>query len=97
VALFVSEKDGVIEVRQEVYGFTQTEYKWWYYDLGNRTQSSNGCKGDPLDASMSDLTYGWVTQYYAPRIAPYRPTAAEYHEADQDTQELWANPERQRG
>lgn len=87
MALFISEKDGVIEVRAELYSFTETEISWFYYDLQKRLVSSNGRQGDVPDRLMDDASYDWAVKYYVPKISPYSMTAIE-RMASPETQEL---------
>ena len=81
MALFISETDGIIEVREETYTFTATHYSWSYYDLANRLTNSHCKKGDKLDRKMDQSSYDWVVLYYVPKIMVYRPTAAEYEDS----------------
>ena len=78
MALFISETNGIIEVREEIYTFFSTYYSWSYYDLANRLTNRHGKKGDKLNHKMDQASYDWVLAYYVPKLAAYRPTAAEY-------------------
>lgn len=82
MTLFISEKKGILEVREETHSFFDTKYSWSYYDLANNLASSHGKQGDALDRPLDDPMKAWVEKHYVPRIAPYVPTF----------QESWNNP-----
>lgn len=68
MALFVSLKDGVLVVRDEMPSFDQTVISWWYHDLENRMSSSGGQEGDEVDRPMDDDALAWITQHYLPLL-----------------------------
>lgn len=87
MALFISEKDGVIEVREEIYGFRDTTRSWSYYDLQNRRVSSHGRQGDIPDRPMTQQTYDWALKHYVPKIATYVQTPEEFSNSPELAQE----------
>lgn len=78
MALFISEKNGIIEVREEIHSFKDTKRSWSYYDLSNNLTSSHGKQGDALDRPLDAQMKAWAQQHYVPRIAPYVPTPQEH-------------------
>ena len=70
MALSVSMKEGVLEVREELYSIDRTQVSWWYHDLVNRVSSSHGRENDELDRPMDDDAHAWVTKHYLPLVKP---------------------------
>lgn len=77
MALFISETNGVMEVREEQYSWTDTKRSWSYFDLSRGLQSSLGHQNAPLDREMDQTSRDWVVKHYVPRIAPYIQTPEE--------------------
>ena len=81
MALFVSMKEGVLVVRDELLSFDGTQVSWWYHDLENRTSSSDGKEGGELDRPMDDDAYAWIAMHYLPLLRDGSKAAASQAQA----------------
>lgn len=79
--LYISEKKGVMEVREEIFSFRDTKTSWFYYDMQNRMMSIHGRQGDKPDRPMDQSSYDWAVKHYVPKILPYKPLFNEWLES----------------
>ena len=61
--------EGYIEVEETLMNATQTQKRFWYYDLANKVQSSNGQKGEKPNRPMTLEALSWVTKHYLPKCS----------------------------
>ena len=57
----------ILEVKEEIMGFSKTKTSYWYYDIVNWMNNANG-KRSPLDMKDSPEMIKWVKENYLPKV-----------------------------
>ena len=57
----------ILEVKEEIMGFSKTKTSYWYYDIVNWMNNANG-KRSPLDMKVSPEMIKWVKENYLPKV-----------------------------
>lgn len=58
----------ILEVKENLHGWSDTKYSYWYYDIVNWRQSSKGIENDQIDRDMLESSITWVKKYYFPKV-----------------------------
>lgn len=60
--------DNILEVKENLHGWNESKYAYWYYDIVNWRQSSKGIENDQIDRDMLASSISWVKKYYLPKV-----------------------------